>query len=208
MTTARTDAELRERALTALRGDHITHLLPVVGHHLMRKPPRRRRPHSRVLPHGGHRPRPSAGVRVRGWLVGFFAWLTDPLQWLGDLLLMPFRGLLWLCRGKEKRRRDKTLNGGWDSTAGGLGIALSIWGPRMLAVGQHHVSLVYVGEHEAEIAWSVPREELTGVEHAFWNTYDDGLQASLRWHFRDGSWCDVRAQGDGWKVLVDDLRVR
>jgi hypothetical protein len=140
-------------------------------------------------------------------LTGFLAWLTAPLDFLGDLLLMPFRGLLWLCRSKEKRRREKRLSGGWDSAAGGLGIAASVWGDCVLAVGERRVSLLYVGEREAEIAWSVPREQLAGVEFAAWDTHNE-QQATLRWHFGDGSWCDVMARSAGWKSLVDALPVR
>jgi hypothetical protein len=138
------------------------------------------------------------------WSTGFLAWLTAPFDFLGDLLLMPFRGLLWLCRSKEKRRREKRLNGGWNSAAGGLAIAVQVRGQRVLALGEQQVSLLYVGEREAEIAWSVPRTELAGVELAVWDTHDE-QQATLRWHFRDGSWCDVKARGDGWKSLVDAL---
>ncbi len=120
---------------------------------------------------------------------------------------MLFRGILWLCRSKEKRRREKRLNGGWESAAGGLGIAVYVWGDRVLAVGERRVSLLHVGEHEAESAWSVPREQLAGVELAVWDTHNE-QHATLRWHFRDGSWCDVKAQGTGWKSLVDALPVR
>ncbi|WP_158751501.1 hypothetical protein [Streptomyces bicolor] len=77
----------------------------------------------------------------------------------------------------------------------------------MLAVGERQVSLLYVDEHEAEIAWSVPREQLAGVEHALWDAHD-AQQATLRWHIRDGSWYDVKAQGGGWKLLVDGLPLR
>jgi hypothetical protein len=207
MTTAGTDAELRELAMTALQGERVFHLQSVARHSRMPKPPRRRRPSSRILPHGGRRPRPSAGVRVRAWLTGSFAWVTAPLDFLGDLLLMPFRGLLWLCRSKEKRRREKRLGGGWDSAAGGLGTAVFLWGERVLAVGERRVSLLYVGEREAEIAWAVPREQLAGVEFAAWDTSDE-QRATLRWHFRDGSWCDVTARGAGWKSLIETLPVR
>ncbi|MBA2809414.1 hypothetical protein E0500_018920 [Streptomyces sp. KM273126] len=207
MTTARTDAALRELATTALQGDRVVHLQPVVSHSRVPRPPRRRRRHPGVLPHGGRRPKPSAGVRVLAGLTGFLSWVTAPLDFLGDLLLMPFRGLLWLCRSKEKRRREKGLNGGWDSAAGGLAIAVHVWGDRVLAVGERQVGLVYVGEREAELAWTVPREEVAGVELADWDTHDE-QRATLRWHFRDGSWCDVVAQGAGWKYLVDALPVR
>ncbi|MEU1850265.1 hypothetical protein ABZ499_13580 [Streptomyces sp. NPDC019990] len=206
MTTAGRDAVLRELAMTALQGDRVVHLQPVLRHPQVPRSPKRRRPHSRVLPYGGHRPRPSTGVRVRAWLTGFLAWLTAPFDFLGDLLLMPFRGLLWLCRSKERRRREKRLNGGWDSVAGSLAIAVSVWGDRVLSVGERRVSLLYVGEHEAENAWSVLREQVAGVELAVWDGHDE-QQATLRWHFRDGSWCDVRARGSGWKSLVDALPV-
>ncbi|MFF3819936.1 hypothetical protein ACFYYD_25650 [Streptomyces bluensis] len=146
-------------------------------------------------------------MRVWAWTTGFLAWLIAPLDFLGDLLLMPFRGLLWLFRSKEKRRREKRLNGGWDSAAGGLGIAMNVWGDRVLAVGERRISLLYVGEHEAESAWSVPREQLAGVELAVWDAHHE-QQAALRWHFRDGSWCDLKAQGADWKSLVDALPVR
>ncbi|MFJ9589871.1 hypothetical protein [Streptomyces acidicola] len=207
MTTARTDAALRELATTALQGDRVVHLQPVLSHYRVPRPPRRRRPRPGVLPHGGRRPKPSFGIRVRDGLLGFLAWLMHPFDSLGELILMPFRGLLWLCRSKEKRRRDKGLKGGWDSAAGGLGIAVHVWGGCVLAVGERRVDLVYVGELEAEIAWTVPREEVAGVELADWDTHDEE-RATLRWHFRDGSWCDVQARDAGWKSLVDALPPR
>ncbi|MFC7304045.1 hypothetical protein ACFQVC_07435 [Streptomyces monticola] len=202
MTSARTDAALRERAMTVLQGDRVAHLQPVVSHSQMRRTPRRLRPRPRVLANGG-RPAPlSAGQRTAAGLVGFFSWVTAPLDFLGDLLLMPFRGLAWLCRSKEKRRREKHLNGGWGSAAGGLAAAASVRGGRVLAVGERQVSLVYAGEYEAETGWSVPRDQLAGVEHADWDTHHE-QRATLRFHFRDGSWCDVIAQGGGWRALVD-----
>ncbi|MEU9287105.1 hypothetical protein AB0D57_20915 [Streptomyces sp. NPDC048275] len=76
----------------------------------------------------------------------------------------------------------------------------------MLVVGEQRVSLLYIGERETEIAWAVPRDQLAGVELAVWDAHDE--QATLRWHFGDGSWCDVKAQGAGWKSLVDALPVR
>ncbi|MPY49000.1 hypothetical protein [Streptomyces acidicola] len=92
-------------------------------------------------------------------MTGFLAWITAPLDFLGDLLLMPFRGLLWPCRSKEKRRQEKRLNDGWDSAAGGLGTAVYVWrGDRVLAVGERWVSPLYVREREVEIAWSIPRD--------------------------------------------------
>ncbi|CAL9425374.1 hypothetical protein SUDANB145_01936 [Streptomyces sp. enrichment culture] len=202
MTSAGVEAAVRTMVTTALRGDPVTHLQPVVRHSQAPEPPKQRRPQSRVLPGAGSQL--SGGQRALAGATGFLAWLTDPLHFLGELLLAPFRGLRWLCRGREKRRRNKRFAGGWDSTAGGLGTAMYIQGTRVLALGQRQVSLLYVGEHEAEVAWSTPREEVTGVEFADWDPYNE-QRATLRWHFRDGSWYDVTARGAGWKQLPDAL---
>jgi hypothetical protein len=205
MTSAGVDTAVHNLVTTALRGEPVTHLQPVARHSQVPKPPRRRRPHPRVLTGTGAQL--SGGQRALAGATGFVAWLTDPLHFLGELLLAPFRGLRWLCRGKEKRRRNKRFAGGWDSAAGDLGAAMYVHGNRVVALGRRQVFLLYVGEHEAEIAWSVPRAEVTGVEFASWDPSTE-QRATLRWHFRDGSWYDVTARGTGWKQLVDALPSR
>ncbi|WP_320783542.1 hypothetical protein [Streptomyces sp. CRN 30] len=206
MTAARTNSAHQELELvtTALQGEPAAHLQPVVRHAQAPKPPRPRR--SRVPSAAGRRPHLSAGQRALVSSAQFIAWLTAPLDFLGRLLLAPVKGLMWLCRGKEKRRRNKRFAGGWDSAAGGLGIAMYVHGDRVLAVGQRRICLLHVGAHAAEVAWSVSRDELTGVEFAAWDTHTE-QRATLRWHFRDGSWYDVRTQGPGWRTLVDALPV-
>lgn len=196
------EAEVRAMVTTALRGDAVTHLQPVVRHSRAPKPPKQRRPHPRVRSGAGAQL--PGGQRALAGVVGFLAWLTDPLHFLGELILTPLRGLGWLCRGKEKRRRHKRFAGGWDSTAGRLATAMYVQGSRVLVLGQRQVFLLYVGEHEAEVAWSTLRGEVTGVEVADWDPCTE-LRATLRWHFRDGSWYDVTVRGAGWKQLADAL---
>jgi hypothetical protein len=84
MTPARTDAVLLEPAMTALQGDRVVDVQPVVRHSGMPKSPMRRQLRSAVLPHGGRRRHLSAGIRVRVWFTGFVAWLT--LRWISSVM--------------------------------------------------------------------------------------------------------------------------
>jgi len=172
------------------------------------KCPRRFRPKSEVL-----LPKLKSKAAPLPWyqklafgLVQFGLWLMGPLDFLGDalerLVRRIFRGVRWIFRTPQKRRRMTQLKGSWKSVAGGLNASMCITGDKVLVVGERLLALVYVGDRESEIGWHHQLTDVAEVEVATWLSADD-RGATLRWHFRDGSWVDVRAMGPGWKTLTN-----
>ncbi|MFC4497665.1 hypothetical protein ACFPA8_26395 [Streptomyces ovatisporus] len=182
-----------ERALGTTDG---TVAYQTVQWHLAAKlPPKGMRPQSAVFPSP---PAKTFGQRCGDAFLGFVGWLSDPFPWLGDWIY------LFRIRSKKKKIQEKRLKGGWRSIAGGLMAKNFIAGHHVLVAGQRTLSLVYVGPTESELAWSAPLGQLTGIQIATWDLPKDN-GATLRCHFTDGSWADVKAVGAGWKQFVDHL---
>lgn len=99
------------------------------------------------------------------------------------------------------------LKGGWKSHAGRLDVSLCVRGEKTLVVDGALVSLVHDGDDEPETVWQRPLTDVTRVEPATWRSADD-RGATLRWHFRDGSWVDVFAKGPGWEALAEAVPQR
>ncbi|WP_139140784.1 hypothetical protein [Streptomyces abyssalis] len=204
----RSSEELALLVSSALRGTDIAVAFSAVnrGKHA-KKCPRRLLPKSEVLA-PKPKPKPQPATWYQKFAVGavvFGAWLMAPFDFIGDalwsLVQRIFRGIRWVFRTPERRRRRTQLKGGWKSLAGGLDTSMCIHGHKVLVVGERRLSLVYVGVDDSEIGWHHPLTDVARVEVATWRSTDD-RGATLRWHFRDGSWADVFAKGPGWKALA------
>lgn len=156
-------------------------------------------------------PRPKTERRRVPWweyplvaLLSVYHFVTLPFSWLGDKI---WDGICWLFRTPKRRRELKRLKGGWNSLAGGLLSKTRPADHQMLVVGDRLMSLVYVGPDAAELAWSMPREQLTGVESTTWERHPGEARATVRLHFADKSWGDISAKspGPGWKQFLDHL---
>ena len=206
----RSSDELRPLVTSALQGADraVAFTLAAPGAHAQ-KCPRRFRPKSEVLlPKLKPKSAPLPWYQKLAFgIVHFGLWLMGPFDFLGDalasLVRRIFRGIRWIFRTPQKRRRMTQLKGGWMSLAGGLNASMCITGAKVLVVGERLLALVYVGDQESEIGWQQPLTDVADVEVASWRTADD-RGATLRWHFRDGSWVDVLANGPEWKALVHE----
>lgn len=204
----RSSEELSPLMTSALQGTDRAVAFSAVnrGRHA-KKCPRRLLPGSEVLaPKPAPKPQPTTWYEKLGvGLVLFGSWLMGPFDFIGDalwaLVRRIFRGIRWIFRTPKQRRRRTQLKGGWKSLAGGLDASMCIDGEKVLGVCERRLALVYVGEGESETAWHTPLTDVARVEVATWRRADD-RGATLRWHFRDGSWVDVFAEGAGWKALA------
>lgn len=190
----RPDAEVAPLVQKAMQGrDDVVAYQAVAWHPAAGGPPEPAR--SEVFPPA---PRQSFGKRFLGGFVGFVAVITDPFDWLGNWVN------LIRIRSRKTKIKEKRLKGGWSSLAGGLMARHFIVGHRVLVAGRRTLSLVYVGPHDSETAWSAPLEQLTGIEVAEWDVPEDH-KATLRCHFTDGSWADLVATGRGWRQFLSHL---
>lgn len=200
-------SEERTRVMVeeVLRGsDRVVALHPVtLVDELGREVPKRLRPQPLVFPKVERRP-------FSWWeypliaIVSVYGFLILPFQWIGDKI---WDGICWLFRTPKRRRELKRLKGGWNSIAGGLVSKTRPADHQMLVVGDRLLALVHVGPEAAELAWSAPREQLTGVEYATWARHPGEPRATVRFHFTDKSWGDISAKGlgPGWKQFLDYL---
>lgn len=149
-------------------------------------PPRRRRPDPSVV----RKPRKGLLDGVLNFVFLPIVYVTDPIGNFFD----------WVLDSVSFRRKRRALHGGWRSTAGALLAAHHTSARRFLVAGRTGLHLVYVGELGSETGWSLPREQVRGVQHLEW---DGGMphKATLRFHFADGSWGDVTVLGQSWQNL-------
>jgi hypothetical protein len=175
--------------------DHPKALQQINWHNEAKKPPKQRRPESRVLP-PREIPRRTGRQRASDAFHTLIEWMIDPFPWIGDWV--------YLFKTRKTRRQEQRLKGGWKSIAGGLMAKNYIAGYHVLVGGEQAFSLVYVGTAEAEVAWSVPMAQLSGLQFAPWDMHNEE-GATVRCHFTDASWADVRAVGAGWCTFVEQL---
>ncbi|GGO56479.1 hypothetical protein GCM10012287_50160 [Streptomyces daqingensis] len=179
--------EARGQVETALAGvDQPVVFGPSQGTGRAKTPPRRRWPDPSVVR------KPEKGLLDR-----LFLFVVVPVHHLTDPIGNFFD---WLLDTVTFRRKRRALHGGWGSTAGSLLAAHHTSARRFLVVGRTGLHLVYLGELGSETGWSLPREQVRGVEHLEWA---GGMprKATLRFHFTDGSWGDVAVVGQTWQQM-------
>lgn len=133
-------------------------------------------------------------------------------EWLFLLLFVPIYHVTdpignfadWLLDKISFRRKKRALHGGWRSTAGSLLAAHKTAVRRFLVSGHTGLHLVYIGELGSEVGWSLPREQVRGIEHLEWA---GGMpqEATLRFHFADGSWGDLVIVGEAWQQMLSQF---
>lgn len=163
---------------------------PIQGTGRAKAPPRRRWPKPGVV-----RTRKKGFLDWLFWLVFIPVYhVTDPIGNLAD----------WLLDKISFRPKKRALHGGWRSTAGSLLAAHHTAVRRFLVAGGSGLHLVYIGELGSEVGWSLPREQIRGIEHLEW---DGGMphKATLRFHFADGSWGDLVIVGQVWQQMVSQF---
>ncbi|NLU66653.1 hypothetical protein [Streptomyces sp. HNM0574] len=203
-------SEERTQAMVegVLRGsDRVVALHPVQQiDALGRTVPKRLRPQPAVFP-----PKPPVEPRRIPWweyplvaVLSVYHYVTLPFYWIGDKIA---DGIFWLFRTPKRRYKLKHLKGGWNSHAGGLVSKTRPADHQALVVGDRLLALVHVGPEAAELAWSVPREQLTGVEYETWARKPGVPRSVVRFHFADASWGDISANGlgPGWQQLLEHL---
>ncbi|GAA2244412.1 hypothetical protein GCM10010145_09060 [Streptomyces ruber] len=155
-------------------------------------PPRRRWPHPAVLVHV-KRKKP-LWARLFDLIVIPAVWVTDPIGEVYE----------WLADHSPFRRRKRALHGGWKSIAGSMLAAHHTPVKCYLVSGRTGLHLVWIGELGSETGWSLPTEQVTGVEHLEWA---GGMphKARLRFHFADGSWGDRVIVGEAWQQMLSQF---
>jgi hypothetical protein len=102
------------------------------------------------------------------------------LDFLGDVLLMPMRGLLWLCWSKEKRGQEKRLEvGGVEVGVGDDGRRVHLGQPGRQTGGQ-------IGELAVTVGGSAAEAELSRVDRGRFGDGGDRQAAGG---------CDERGRG-------------
>jgi hypothetical protein len=183
--------EVRGQVEAALSGmDQPVVFGPSQGTGRAKTPPRRRWPDPVVV----RKPK-------KGFLHWFFWLVLAPVYYVTDPIGNFFD---WLLDKISFRRKKRALHGGWGSIAGSLLAAHHTSAQRFLVSGRTGLHLVYVGELGSETGWSLPREQVHGIEHLEWA---GGMphKATLRFHVADGSWGDLVVIGQTWQQMLSEF---
>ncbi|OAH09584.1 hypothetical protein [Streptomyces jeddahensis] len=183
--------ELRGQVEAALAGvDQPVVFGPSQGTGRAKTPPRRRWPNPGVV----QKPKKGLLDRLFWFVFAPVYYVTDPIGNFFD----------WLLDTISFRRKRRALHGGWGSIAGSLVAAHHTSARRFLVSGRTGLHLVYVGELGSETGWSLPKEQVRGIEHLEWA---GGMphKATLRFHFADGSWADLVLIGQTWQQVLSQF---
>lgn len=165
---------------------------PSQGTGRAKTPPRRKWPNPGVV----QKPKKGLMDRLFWFVLAPLYYVTDPIGNFFD----------WLLDKISFRRKRRALHGGWGSTAGSLLAAHHTSARRFLVSGRTGLHLVYIGGPGAEAGWSLPGEQVRGIEHLEWA---GGMphKATLRFHFTDGSWGDLVLTGPAWQQMLSRFPV-
>lgn len=147
-------------------------------------------------------PKPAVVRKPKKGLLDWLFWLVvAPVYFVTDPIGNFFD---WVLDKVSFRRKRRALRGGWGSVAGSLLAAHHTSARRFLVSGRNGLHLVYIGELGSETGWSLPREQVRGIEHLEWA---GGMphQATLRFHFTDGSSGDLVVIGQTWQQILSQF---
>lgn len=177
----------REEIESALKGEDVAQYFASAGDTWRTKmPPRRYRFTPSVVTFSGR------GLeRLARYVLFPFDRLTDPIGTVQD----------WVTDKIPFRRKKRPLVGGWRSTAGSLVAAVQSPAQNYLVCGHSGLHVVFAGDLGSELGWSVPKEKVRGVEHLTWD-WNKATEATVRFHFEDGSWGDLLIVDKSWKQVL------